>query len=837
MKITCCLLSLLLIIFRVQAQDCTRLEEELNKGNFASAFEIAEKLGKVESAHCTNLQGQAHLQKGDFDQALALFKRAESQSQENSQEKANSLNNIALTLQSTGNNREAITYLQRAYDIRKSLFPGKSEEIAASLNDLGFVYASTDVDIALSNYEKSLAIYRSLLGSKNQKVAQSLLNTAVIYLQEGFYGEAVNNLNEALEIWQELYSEGHPNEGIIYYYLAESSKATNQGKAELEYLQLARDIYLKHYGAKHPETAFILTRIGNYYNGQGDFKKALNIYQEALIANTPDWNNKDLDENPPTHYYFKATTQLTTLYFKAQAFRDQYYVKTRKFADLKMSLKTLHSCDSLIDNIRQLRLSEADKLELGQSSSLVYEMGVLLCEEITEVVTKKNQYHKQALYFAEKSKSAVLLEAISDASAKSFANIPKQATDKEQELKTEITFWEQQLSKETGKREQIRATLFELNKEYDAFVSNLEQQYPAYYNLKYNVSMPDLEQVQSTIDNQTLIISYFIAESENRLLIFKITKDDLSVENKSIDKNLSRYISGLKNSLYFQVDDIYQFTATELYALLIPKKIGKSIDKLIIIPSGRLGTLPFEVLLKSSSKQNNYPSYPFLVKNFDISYQYALALYYQTLKKPETTNYTALLCAPVIFETLPNLPASKIEVDSLKHVFTKKSISAKTMLMDEANESDVKKGGLSNYNYLHFATHGVVDGLFPERSRIYLGASQNDDGELYSSEIYNLNLNASLVTLSACETGLGKLSKGEGIIGLSRALIYAGAQNVVVSLWNVSDNSTAELMKYFYKEINNNNYGAALRSAKLKMINTDQYSNPFYWAPFILIGD
>lgn len=808
------------------------------KGDLQSALSLAEISKKSDNPHCLNLSGQVYLRKGDFDTAVAIFEKAESNSKEMTPEKANSLNNIGLTLHSTGNYEEAISYLQRAYDIRLSYFGEDSQEIAASLNDLGFVITRSDPDLALVNYEKALRIYKKTLGANHQRVAQSLLNAAIIYLQQEFHGDAVNNLNEALKIWQDLYPEGHPNEGIIYYYLAQNSKAIGQTKAELEYLELAKDTYEKHYGNEHPETAFILTRIGNYYNEQGDFKKSLNFYQQALNANTPDWEEQDIKKNPPVSNYYKATTQLSALYYKARAFMDQYYVKTRKFADLKMSLQTLYSCDSLIDNIRQLRISETDKLELGQSSALVYEMGVLLCEGITEVVTKRGQYHKQALYFAEKSKSAVLLEAISNASAKSYANIPNEETDKEQQLKTDITFWEQQLSKEVKNKKAIREKLFELNKEYDGFIARLEQRYPDYYNLKYNVSIPDVEQVQQALDDNTMILSYFIAEDAERLITFKITRDDFEVENKAVDENMGRYINGLRNSLFFRVDDVYQLTASELYKQLLPGKISKSINQLVIIPSGRLGMVPFETLLRTTPKNNDYSTFSFVVNDFEVSYQYALALYYQnqTNKKPAGTSQ-ALLCAPVEFSTLPNLPASEIEIKDLEQVLTKKSITSKTLLKDEANESDIKNGSLDSYNYLHFATHGVVDALNPEKSKIYLGAGENDDGELFSAEIYNLNLKASLVTLSACETGLGKLSKGEGIIGLSRALLYAGAENLVVSLWNVSDQSTAELMVNFYDDIDSTKYSKALRSSKLKMIASQDYAKPYYWAPFILIGN
>ncbi len=127
----------------------------------------------------------------------------------------------------------------------------------------------------------------------------------------------------------------------------------------------------------------------------------------------------------------------------------------------------------------------------------------------------------------------------------------------------------------------------------------------------------------------------------------------------------------------------------------------------------------------------------------------------------------------------------------------------------------------------------------PELSRIFLKPSEKEDGSLYAGEIYNLNINADLVTLSACETGLGKIAKGEGIVGLSRALQYAGANNLIVSLWQVADASTSQLMIKFYDLHLHNDYkgyNRALRSAKLSLLNSDEYKNPYFWAPFILVG-
>ena len=132
-----------------------------------------------------------------------------------------------------------------------------------------------------------------------------------------------------------------------------------------------------------------------------------------------------------------------------------------------------------------------------------------------------------------------------------------------------------------------------------------------------------------------------------------------------------------------------------------------------------------------------------------------------------------------------------------------------------------------------------MDEQHPELSRIFLNPGKNEDGNLYSGEIYNLELNADLVALSACETGLGKISKGEGVIGLSRALVYAGAQSIMVSFWNVADASTSQLMRDFYARLlaqGNNDFSGALRAAKLKMVQGKTYAAPYFWAPFVLLG-
>jgi CHAT domain-containing protein len=160
----------------------------------------------------------------------------------------------------------------------------------------------------------------------------------------------------------------------------------------------------------------------------------------------------------------------------------------------------------------------------------------------------------------------------------------------------------------------------------------------------------------------------------------------------------------------------------------------------------------------------------------------------------------------------------------------------------DANEANIKTRDIGKYRIVHVATHGLLNTERPQFTGVVLSlvGNREGDGFLRTDEIFNLKLGAPLVMLSACETGLGREKRGEGVIGLTRAFMYAGAPAVGVSLWSVADKSTAELMTDFYKRYLGKQAvtpAAALRAAQLKMIAGKQNSAPFNWAPFVLVGD
>lgn len=199
---------------------------------------------------------------------------------------------------------------------------------------------------------------------------------------------------------------------------------------------------------------------------------------------------------------------------------------------------------------------------------------------------------------------------------------------------------------------------------------------------------------------------------------------------------------------------------------------------------------------------------------------------------------------------IPRLPATRAEADRIFAVASGAAAPAKELksqvfraLDFQANRATVTSGELARYRIVHLATHAYFDSERPELSAILLSLvdeqGQPQDGFLRAHEVYNFNLPAELVVLSACETGLGKQVRGEGLIGLTRGFMYAGAARVLVTLWAVSDKGTSELMARFYRNLLQNKMrpAAALRAAQIALWNEQRWQAPYYWGPFVLQGE
>lgn len=796
----------------------------------------------------TNL-GFLQLNRGRFDRAEELLSEAvdalAGYTHTHGILVANAHAYLGLAYMSQGKYTQAQDELHRALAIRRELPKNREAWMAATYNDLGLAYSRADKDRALDFYEQAHNMYRELYGDEDARIAVSSINTGILYRDLELFGDAVANFETALKIANRVYAGAHPTKAIALYNLGQTYLRLNDQESAMRFYDQALKMYKDYYGEKHPEVSSVLNAMGNLRLSRDDFDGALDYYQAALKANVPDFNSADVTADPPLRGYYNGTVLLHTLLFKAQAFEARYIRKSLKFSDLQEALNTLVRCDSLIDQLRHHTTNENDKLALGSMAEEVYGDGVRISHQAALSAFRKHDYYEKAFYFAEKSKAAVLLEAISDTDAKSFAGVPTAMLEEERDLKSSLAVVARKLAERPSAEEEqdLRKTAFDLRNKYDRFIDAMERDYPSYFNLKFNVAAPTIAQIQSLLPSHTAVISYFIDTRNQQLYTFILRNNQYMLRQKSLPANFERYINGLRNGAYFQEMDAFRTSAYELSRLLIPR-LPKSVTDLVILPTGHLGLVPFETLLTANPKPGQpYRELPYVIRRYSVRYEFSASLLARKHQKENRgTAPSILLCAPVQFPhhaSLADLPGTEQEIRDISTLFTGRNLTASVLAREQAAEQRIKSGALKEYRYLHFATHGIVDEYRPELSRIFLQQDEKEDGDLFAGEIYNLELNAALVTLSACQTGLGKIAGGEGVIGLSRALVYAGAENIVVSFWNVADESTATLMKDFYRELvsgKKENYSRALRHAKLTMISDARHAAPFHWAPFVLIG-
>lgn len=785
--------------------------------------------------------GQRYLEAGRNDLALEALSEAEQNLTDlNSLTAAQCYNDLGVIYFNNGNHETALDYLEKGLAIREDLLESDAPPLADSYINLGLFYTETEFLQAIIYFDKALEIYKKVYGENHEKIAFCYTNMAFAHRFQKNYQDALAFMDLTLGVWRKLTKDDHPskaltlsNKGIIYQQQGNYDQA-------LELQQEALNQYLRLYGPKHPEVANTYSLIGSVYSKKKDFGRSVASFQQSIYANLYDQDYSTIYDLPEIKGYYNASYLLASLMAKAQAMEADHFEHSLKPRDIEGSLATYKKCDELITQMRQSRLSDKDKIRLGNTAAKVYDNGIRIALYLSNKTFRKEAFKKTAFTFCERSKSATLLEAINETKAKSFAGIPDELIQLEDSLKAEISWLEKEVAKGGSEAEKQKEELFNYLQAYRSFISRLEADFPNYFKLKYEQQEITVEQVMSEIPQGTALLSYFTGS--DAVYIFYLTNQDFKIFDYPKNQQLAQLASGMRNSIKYQVSKGFAQSARKLYQQLIPP-IGKEIQQLVILPDGILGTIPFEALLIEGPVPDKFR---FLIEDYAISYDYAASLYLdkRSAGKQQRDVTGIFLSAPVSFEQnelkMPTLPGSEKEVQQIRYLFLSGADQPTVCLKEQASESSIKSDQLSDYRYLHFATHGIVNESRPELSRIFLTPDRGEDGSLYSGEIYNLSINADLVTLSACETGLGKVEKGEGILGLSRSLTYAGAKNLIVSLWQVADESTAQLMIDFYTQhlhhSDNLTFADDLRKAKLNFINGEKFNDPYYWAPFILIG-
>jgi CHAT domain-containing protein len=372
------------------------------------------------------------------------------------------------------------------------------------------------------------------------------------------------------------------------------------------------------------------------------------------------------------------------------------------------------------------------------------------------------------------------------------------------------------------------------------------------YSTVINVNPPAIKEIQQSLDASTAIVEYWM--SDELLIIWVLTKDQISSKTVPISKkDLQRLLKGCRNGISFQDLAITEKSLKQLHALLISpvKEEISGYKNLVIIPHRSLHFLPYQALM---SEKNS-----FLVEDFFITYAPASSIFYYCQQRQTRSGeaFLGMALADLTIGKHTNLPGTKVEVNLLSQLYPQ--FESK---YGASCEETYIKNNIQKFDYVHIATHGVFNENEPVYSYLLMSPTDQDDGKLTVREIFGLDIKSRFVTLSACETALGELSEGDELVGLSRAFIYAGSAAVLVSLWKVEDSSTALLMTRFHQYANsgitaaqalclaqrdlihkkmdppaNRNFRSVDVSNLTPSINIKTINNPFFWAPFILVGN
>lgn len=767
---------------------------------------------------------------------------------------ADSYVNLGICAQASGDFDQALDYHQQALAIRSDLIPEQLPKLAQCHNNIGLCYDDQqNFEASKRAYRASLAGYQAAFGEQHPKVADVLLNLGNLYGVEGQIDSFILYQNRAQTIWKGLYGTDHPLVALSYNNLANAYDQLGQSQKALDLFQRALGIQQKIYGSTHPDVAATHFNMGLTWAWQENWDQAEASFEQSLSA------LQFQADHPQPFEQVNDPMLLLRLLKVAAEIPKRRFQGVQEVGYLKQAAEYLAQADQLIDHLRTSYTATASKLALAQSAQAIYSDAVHLATTIGDLSKDRSQY-ELAYYYAEKSKGLILLESLKKSDAASFTGVPDQRLQVISQFETDIGTLETQLfllqqrhlKESKSQMDSLNKLIFGKKESLKAAIQQLEQDFPEYYRLRYETSPPEIVWLQTQLlqENES-ILEYFLGS--RFLYLFVINQAEFHVLSIPIPTDfrslITNYNNTIRNFPYVPSKDLrsniesYAKAASNLYQYLITPAESLIKNRLILIPDEELGYLSFEALLKEMPQNLSlFKEYQYLIQDYTVSYNYSTGL----LKEMQTHSTKGKLrpylgfsptFGPNHSKQLNELKYSQSEVQGTQErlggeTFTGARATKANFLLEQAS-----------YRILHLATHGKANDAYGDYSFLAFtenSAAQGDEALLFVREIYNLNTNAELIVLSACETGTGELHQGEGIASIARSFSYAGAKSLVASHWSVDDKATSQLMHSFFDFINEGfSKDEALRAAKLNFIEKGKHKDvhPFYWASFVPIGN
>ncbi len=709
-----------------------------------------------------------------------------------------------------------------------------------------YLYAGNNTK-AMEYYEKALTLYTKANSPLGQ--ANTYRTMGETYLRLGKNDHALAMFNSAMALYKKI--DEPIGQGDIYktlgeIYLKKGNKmaALNMFREALKYLERARSIV---------DQGHAYQGIGDIFMSAGDHKGSIENYDKALGL----YGRMEDKES-----------EAFVLMKKADIFGQQKNVKeaVRLFEDALGKFEQVRS-QAMFSDIKK---SYMEKVHDYYENAAMFMLN--------------NEENEKAFYYIEAMKARVFLDQLAEARVDLEKGIDPAVKKERDALEREMFVISKKLAGETQKEKPDNDVIENLRKEYvlaqeklDALRRDIRYKNPLYASVQYPQPITVKSLQEKVLRDDEMLAEYFL--SKQGVFCLMVTKTGFNVIGLPVtQEGLNKKIVSLLGNIqgYPRGERFRPNLAEDLYDILVKPLEPFLGDKtLIVVPEGTLAYLPFEVLRTAQNGKKIFLTDKYRVKYIQsatvlevLRSQYERdgsndnfigfgdPVYdYQGFKSGnedgKDSGRGAQGIAPgTIFMkdnylraggNLTRLIGSGEEIKGISKMFEKKEKVAKSFLRIDASEENAKSDEIERYSFIHFSTHGILE---PNLQAIALSQVPDgkEDGFLTLGEIMNSRFNARLVVLSACETGLGEMTRGEGVTGLTRAVMYAGSAAALVSLWSVSDEGTRELMMIFYENLIEKQMSKedALRAAKAGLIHDKKegaFSHPFFWSAFVMYGE
>lgn len=774
-------------------------------------------------------------------------------------------NNMGGVYYGLGDYGQAADYFLRAVNIFRDHYGKYHIRVAGGYNNAGVSYLEMDdYERGSDMLERAQRIKVKLLGEEHLDTAIGYSNLAAIHLENKNYDAALDNYQKSLSVRKKIYGDNHPNLVTPYVKLGEFYSEIQEYSKARDHFQTALQITKIRLGENHPDIWEVTLKIGDTFEKEKDYENALEYYELAFTqiaeANKAE-SGSAFDAGQLSHpllfiHAAKKVGDMNLQKFETEG--DDTY--------LHVAVDYYSTATEIVDYLQHSYQSEASKLNLVDRNYSIFTNNIKACHKLYQKTGNK-KWLDEIFQISEEGRSRIAVELLQNLEARNFAGVPDTILERETIINTKIADYYQKLHAEQEKGfegdHQIiaayRDSLFKARQMHAKLTDELEQNYTDYYQLKYDNTYVDRETVSNLLNDDETLVKYIVSEEEIYVLV--LDNENISFHALGAPDSLSSQIETLREAV--SANDVKEFSshALALYeALMDPIMASINTESIIIVPDQMLYYLPFEMLLTGKPNGEGFYEMPFLIREKRISYVPSATILQKLTEKKSSDPKNLLAVAPftdtVMLSSeqsgasryitgLSPLPLTRYETREIAKIF-RESQSIWNFLSPEkteiitgrnATKSTIESINLNEFGYIHFATHAFVNEENPALSGIAFWSEDGENGVVYVNDIYNMKLNADLVTLGACETGLGDVYKGEGMIGFTRAFMYAGASNLLVSMWRVNDQPTANLMISFYRNVREGrSYSESLQLAKLDLINQPQFAAPRHWAAFLLQG-